>query len=111
MRSPDANGTQDDAYLDRLFGRLLEAVRDGTEVDVDAEIAAHPQLERDIRELVELAQRTAVRKAPLLPKIAVGATLLICTLTVSVINDDCALVTVAVFVAVRGPSSVATLYV
>lgn len=75
MSSPDANGTQDDAYLDRLFGRLLEAVRDGTEVDVDAEIAAHPQLERDIRELVELAQRTAVRKAPLLPKIA-GYTIL-----------------------------------
>lgn len=69
MTERDAVPSEDDAYLDRLFGRLLEAVRDGATVDLDAEIAAHPGLERDIRELAELATKTAVRKAPLLPSI------------------------------------------
>ncbi|MCC7169279.1 MAG: serine/threonine protein kinase [Planctomycetes bacterium] len=69
MTERDAGPTQDDAYLDRLFGRLLEAVRDGGAFDLDAEIAAHPRLERDIRELAELAAKTAVRKAPSLPSI------------------------------------------
>ncbi|MBL8769559.1 MAG: serine/threonine protein kinase [Planctomycetes bacterium] len=69
MSEPVANGSSDEEHLDRLFGRLLEAVRDGHALDVDAEIASRPHLERDIRELVELASKTAVRKAPALPNI------------------------------------------